>query len=263
MNNIFDRLSETQDNQPTDDSKANTSADPLKRSAGISVDDSPHVAPERQDSDDATAPVDHRGATDRRVKDVTQELLRRGYIDESQKPSLFRHSVTRESAINSALEPLDLELRLDTHRGVAWLAVNTGPVADDNAQTDDIAWSHPLVRRQRLTLEQSLLIALLRHAFVIHEQENGIGQAAAVVVVDDLLPLYLTYVQDSGSDSKNESRLLSLLDQLKTYGIVSEVDKNNEVTIRPMIAHLANPESLRALLQSYKTMAANGGASRE
>ncbi len=33
-----------------------------------------------------------------------------------------------------------------------------------------------------------------------------------------------------------------------SYGILSEIDKNQEVTIRPMIAHLANPESLGALL---------------
>ncbi len=89
----------------------------------------------------------------------------------------------------------------------------------------------------------------------MHEQESGIGQSAAKIAVDDLLPQYLTYVQDSGSDTKNESRLLSLLDQLKTYAIVSEVDKNQEVTIRPLIAHLANPESLQALL---KTLTAAG-----
>ncbi len=145
------------------------------------------------------------------------------------------------------LEPLDLDLCLDTHRGVAFLRVATSLVADDSSA--DIAWSHPLVRRQRLTLEQSLLVAILRQAFVMHEQEAGVGESPAKIAVDELLPQFLTYIEDSGSDAKNESRLLNLLDHLKTHGIVSEVDKNHEVIIRPMIAHLANPDSLKALLQ--------------
>jgi hypothetical protein len=89
----------------------------------------------------------------------------------------------------------------------------------------------------------------------MHEQEAGVGQSAAKVAVDDLLPQFLTYFEDSGSDARNESRLCHLLDQLKTYGILSEIDRNQEVTIRPMIAHLANPESLGALLQAYREQA--------
>ncbi len=62
--------------------------------------------------------------------------------------------------------------------------------------------------------------------------------------------IFMTYVGDSGSDAKNENRLLQLLEQLKTHGVVSEVDKKQEVTIRPLIAHLANPESLAASIAS-------------
>lgn len=204
---------------------------------------------------DESAPVPQSG-TDKTVKEISQELLRQGYIEETRKPAVFRNCITHESAVNLVLEPLDLQLKLDTHRGVAWLAVAKGGTdAEDE-------WSHPLVRKQRLTLEQSLVIALLRHAFVMHEQENGIGQSLCKVSVDELLPQYLTYFQDSGSDNKNESNLLRLLDQLKTYGVASEVDKNQEVTVRPMIAHLANPESLSALLntlQAHASGMAGGG----
>ena len=151
--------------------------------------------------------------------------------------------------IGAVLEPLDLALRLDSHRGVAFLAVT--PASQESSGNED-GWAHPLVRRQRLTLEQSLLVALLRQAFVMHEQESGVGQGAAIVAIDELLPQFMAYIGDSGSDAKNESRMLSLLDQLKTYGIVSEIDKKQEVTVRPLIAHLANPESLAALLALLK-----------
>ena len=179
------------------------------------------------------------------VKRVTQELLKHGYINEATKSELFVRAMTREREVLAALEPLDLSLRLDTHRGVAMLVVAESVC---NPSDEGEAWTHPLVRRQRLTLEQSLLVAILRQAFVMHEQECGIGQSAAKIAVDDLLPQFLTYFDDSGSDARNESRLLSLLDQLKTHGIVSEVDGNQELTIRPLIVHLANPESLTALL---------------
>ena len=187
--------------------------------------------------------------TPRAVREVTQELLRHGYIEASRKPDYFHKATVHQNAILAALEPLDLVLQLDDHRGVAFLKVGG---LENNDSSEDQAWSHPLVRRQRLTLEQSLLVAILRQAFVVHEQEAGVGESAARIAVEDLLPHFLTYFEDSGSDAKNESRLLNLLDQLKTYGIVSEVDKKQEVTIRPMIVYLANPESLAALLHTLR-----------
>lgn len=187
------------------------------------------------------------------VKEVFQELLRYGYMDEQSKPVYFRRVIVRQSDIAAALEPLDLALRLDEHRGVAFLAV-AGTAQDPGNEEGE--WSHPLVRRQRLTFEQSLVIAILRQVFVLHEQEAGVGGAPAKVAVEELLPQFLTYFSDSGSDAKNESRFSILLDQLKTYGIVSEVDKNGEFVIRPLIAHLANPASLTALLASFQEKSA-------
>jgi hypothetical protein len=179
--------------------------------------------------------------------------LKHGFVEEARKADMFRQAIVRQQDVAAALEPLDLELRLDTHRGIAFLKVAESACGTAD---DAVAWKHSLVRRQRLTLEQSLLIAILRQAFVMHEQESGVGQSTAKIAVDDLLPHFLTYLEDSGSDAKNESRLLNLLDQLKTYGIVSEIDKKHEVTIRPLIAHLANPESLQALLRSLQDQSA-------
>ncbi len=202
--------------------------------------------PERDSGPEDTVQLD---STTLEVKEAVQELLRSGYVEEERKPVLFKRTVTFEAEVVRVLEPLDLVVRLDTHRGVAFLAVAKEPGAEGGE------WSHPLVRRQRLTLEQSLLVAILRQAFIMHEQEAGVGHSAAKVAVDDLLPQYLSYFEDSGSDARNESRLCHLLDQLKTYGILSEIDKNQEVTIRPMIAHLANPESLGGLLQTFREQA--------
>ena len=226
MSSIFDRM--VSDNGVPSDVDGRPNAD-------LASPNSPHIV---ENGSAGRTPAD--------VKKATQELLRHGYIDEAQKRDLFSFAVVHESAITAALEPLDLGLRLDTHRGVAFLVVERS--ADQSIELDDL-WAHPLVRRQRLTLEQSLLVAILRQAFIIHEQESGIGQDDARISVDDLLPQFSTYFGDSGSDAKNESRLLNLLDQLKPHGIVSEVDTKQEVIIRPLIAYVANPESLVALLE--------------
>jgi hypothetical protein len=194
------------------------------------------------------------------VKKLTQELLKHGYLEEAQGSDLFHRAMVHERAIMAALEPLDLVLRLDSHRGVAYLAVSQAAYQESNVEE---GWAHPLVRRQRLTLEQSLLVALLRQAFVMHEQEAGIGQSAATIAVEDLLPQFLVYFGDTGSDAKNESRLLNLLEQLKTYGIVSEVDSKHELIIRPLIAHMANPESLAALLTVLKELRNRAVAPRD
>lgn len=209
-----------------------------------------NVSSDRVESPDFITGAHANTAAD--VKRNTQELLRHGSLEESQKRELFRSVMIHRSEISAALEPLDLELRIDEHRGVAFLQVAQS--AYESCDDADV-WTHPLVRRQRLTLEQSLLVAMLRQAFVIHEQESGIGECAAKIAVDELLPQFSAYFGDSGSDSQNESRLLILLDQLKPYGIVSEVDKNQEIVIRPLIVHLANPESLSSLLTVFKANA--------
>jgi hypothetical protein len=118
-----------------------------------------------------------------------------------------------------------------------------------------------LVRQQRLNLEQSLLIAILRQHFVAHEQEAGLGAADAVVALEDVLPQVQMYLGHLGSDSPEHKWLRNLLEQLKGYGLVSEVDRLEQFSIRPIIAHLANPEDLANLLHAFRREAASAGSS--
>lgn len=214
---------------------------------GIQVDLINHTEAKQADLEGSTTPSE--------IKEISQELLRYGYIEEQNKPAVFRRAASRLSEINSVLEPLDFELKVDEHRGVAFLMVSTSAY-DTSGEASE--WTHPLIRRHRLNLEQSLVVAILRECFVLHEQETGVGSGHPSIAVEDLLPKFLTYFGDSGSDAKNESRLSNILDQLKTWGIVSEVDKNDEITIRPLIAHLANPDSLTQLLRVLESKSGIG-----
>jgi len=218
METLFDKLAVSDDNQ------ADAAAEPAIETA---------AAPEQY--------------TARELKIAVQELLRHGLVEADKKPNIYRTAQTRSEAIGQILEPLDLQLRIDDVRGIAFLTVATELFGDEADE-----WSHPLVRRQRLTLEQSLLVAILRQHYVAYEQEAGAGAGDARVALDELLPQLQVFLGDSGSEMKEQKRLRNLLEALRGHGIVSEIDTREQVIIRPLITHLANPESLHNLLQHFR-----------
>lgn len=194
----------------------------------------------------------------RAVREATLELMRAGVVEAARKPSAYRALNLAVPAVTAILLPLGLRMRIDELRGLAWLAVDAAVIGAADGAEDEDAWSHPLVRRQRLNLEQSLLVAILRQQFVAHEMEAGVGAAEAQVALDDLLPHLQAYLGELGSDAQEKKRLLGLLEQLKVHALVSEVDEHERVSIRPLIAHLANPENLHNLLQSLRAAAGEG-----
>ncbi|EIY0669870.1 DUF4194 domain-containing protein [Salmonella enterica] len=178
----------------------------------------------------------------KKIREATQELLKYGLLEEASKPNLYRVVLTHPEEVTRILEPLDLDIGIDEIRGLLYVKVRL----DETPEQDE--WSHPLVRRQRLNLEQSLLVAILRQHFVAWEQESGTGASQAQIAIDDLLPQLQIYLGDPGSESKERTRLLTLLDQLKGHGLVSSPDAHERIVIRPIIAHLADPMTLQALL---------------
>ena len=196
------------------------------------------------------------GATPVALRRAVQELLRNGALEQAAKPHQFRLLASDTERVNAQLEPLDLALRVDDARGLAYVAIRPGYQPDAE---DDDEWTHPLVRRQRLTLEQSLLLAVLRREFLQREQESGLG-VPVQLAVDGLLPLLEMYLGSTGSDMQERKRLLNLLENLRGHGVVSELDAQERITIRPIVVHLANPQNLQALLQHLRALA-SGGAS--
>ncbi len=193
-------------------------------------------------------------ATPVALRRAVQELLRNGTLEHATKPQLFRLIASDTARVNAQLEPLDLEVRVDDARGLAYVAIPL--VYQPDVEGDD-EWTHPLVRRQRLTLEQSLLLAILRREFLQREQESGLG-VPVQLVVDGLLPLLEMYLGSTGSEMQERKRLLNLLENLRGHGVVSDVDAQERITVRPMIVHLANPQNLQTLLQHLRTLASGG-----
>ena len=201
---------------------------------------------------DASGYGESNPSSGRKVKDAVQELMKFGLLEVDKKPNLFQVLVTQHEQVSHILEPLDLAMSIDDIRGLAYLRI--ADVVDDleikGSEIND-EWSHPLVRRQRLNMEQSLLVALLRQHFIAHELEAGIGASQASIALEDLLPQVQLYLGDMGSDAREQTRLRSLLDKLKVHGLVSEINQHDQIIIRPIIVHVANPENLTNLLEAF------------
>lgn len=207
-------------------------------------------------------------STGRKVKDAVQELMKYGLLEVDKKPHLFQVLVTQHKKVSDILEPLDLAMNIDDIRGLAYLRIAGANSSSEqngsgtngselSGSEDNDEWSHPLVRRQRLNLEQSLLVALLRQHFIAHELEAGIGAHQAYVALEDLLPQVQLYLGDMGSDAREQTRLRNLLDKLKVHGLVSEINQHDQIIIRPIIVHVANPENLTNLLEAFTLQAKN------
>ncbi len=208
-------------------------------------------APEAQNTSDSPT------RTPQAVRKALQYVLANGWLESATKPHMFRLIAAQMAQLDVLLEPLDLQVVVDDVRGLAFLAVVPGYENDEADESEQDDWTHPLMRRQRLTLEQSLLLAILRREFLQREQESGTG-ALVRITVDSLLPQLETYLGATGSDMQERKRLGQLLDNLRGHGMVSEVDAQDCITIRPMIVHLLNPENLQALLLRLREAAHPG-----
>lgn len=211
------------------------------------------------------------------LKAAVQDLLRTGVVYETSKPQVYRRLLAQRSRLAGILDPLDLVARFDEVRGLVFVAVGAvaamssedheparptaaeEPVGQPETVGADEAWHHPLVRRQRLTLEQSLLLAILRRHYTEHEQSVGIGAMEPTVTIDDLLPDLQIHLGSLGSETAEDKRVRDLLDQLHRHGIVSTLD-DDQVSIRPLICHVANPTTLSTLLDHYRSLGAEASA---
>lgn len=222
--------------------------------AGAGAGDPQNAAPAADNSAPLATPI-----TPVALRRAVQELLKNGVLEQAAKPQLFRQITSDTARVNAQLEPLDLQVRVDDVRGLAFVAIAQAYQPDGEEGDDSDEWTHPLVRRLRLTLEQSLLLAILRREFLQREQEGGLGVPVRLAV-DSLLPQLNIYLGSTGSDMQERKRLATLLESLRGHGVVSEVDTQESITLRPMIVHLANPQNLQALLQHLRALAATPAA---
>jgi hypothetical protein len=190
----------------------------------------------------SSATLESGERTPKALREAIQDLMKNGVIEARYKPNVYRTLIHSSDKVNTLLEPLDLGAKIDEVRGLVMLLIPTG----GGEQQDD--WSHPLIRRQRLNLEQTLVLALLRQHYLTQEQNSGFDAGDVSIDVDELVSQLKVYLPETGSEARDRTRTIQVLDQLKAHGLVTLTDSGEDVVIRPLIVHLMNPENLEALL---------------
>lgn len=120
------------------------------------------------------------------TKQALQEILKYGHLNQAQKPVLYQALISNVASVNDYLSVIDFCLQIDGVRGLAFLIVYQNQESDNDVVPMLDSWAHPLVRRQRLTLQQSLVLAILRQRFMELEQQYGIGYADTYMSLDEL-----------------------------------------------------------------------------
>lgn len=194
-------------------------------------------------------------------KKALQELLKSGCLERVRAQAHYDRLLLEREAAQHYLAALDLAVRVDEVRGLIFVRVEKGELSEEDARIEaqtageDEAdeWSHPLVRRQRLTLEQSLLLAVLRQRFVEVEQQQGIGYDDIRADWDDVKAQFFLYIEASGSEAKDDERLHTVIKQLGEHGLVGKVAEGS-IPIRPLIVHIADPDNLTRLLAQLQSL---------
>lgn len=220
--------------------------DELTGKAGDQEELSENVEQERELEDldiDVLDVEDDDQRTPRVIREVVQELFKHGFIEEADYGRLYRVALANTELIDQIFEPFDLNVQFDEVRGLVFVRVlhEPGVIVE--------GWTHPLIRHYPFTLEQTLLIAVLRQYLIECEMENGIGSTIPQMTVDDVITHLRAYLGENGADFKDRKRAVRLLLHLRKHHLISMNEHSDRFTIRPLIAHVANPENLTALLQ--------------
>src|SRR5574344_900707 len=88
-------------------------------------------------AEDAPQTLAQTRATPANLRRAIQELLKYGWLEQQSKHQLFRHLATELARANALLEPLDLEVRMDDTRGLAYVAIPSDFQGEDG-QEDEI-----------------------------------------------------------------------------------------------------------------------------
>ena len=73
------------------------------------------------------------------LRRAVQELLKNGVLEHSAKPKMFSQIANDTARVNAQLEPLDLEVRVDDVRGLAFVAIASSyqPEGEDEDAADE------------------------------------------------------------------------------------------------------------------------------
>lgn len=200
---------------------------------------------EEMPSDEGVRPVG-RLLADGRI--ALTELLSRGTVLASTKPELYATLVGQKEVIQDVLADLELEMQLDTRRGV--IAVVTQVEATDD---DDDEGSPRLMRRRRLSLYDTFIALILRQHYREREQA---GDAKIFIDVDQIQLHLMPFLPLTNSDARDKRTLNASIKKFKEMNLLAAVrGDDSRVEVTPVIRMVVDLNWLDVLLEKYRELA--------
>lgn len=186
-----------------------------------------------------------------RYREALQRLISSGVIYESRHSELYQALLANKSQIRSTLRELGLRMTVDDSFGLIILRL---PVSDDIEEDEG---AHPLVRRRRLTLLDSLVALVLRDHYMTRE---NVGDRTVVIDVEQLEDALRAFLPIFGSETILRKRITGAIKRFKDYNILASLPgSDNEFEVTPVIRIVVNADMLQGLRAEFEALARRYG----
>jgi hypothetical protein len=184
------------------------------------------------------------------------ELMRQGVVVAESRRLVFDALCAHRTLIADHLADMYLRLLIDEPAGLALLLNAQAGGSDDDEE--DVA---ALISRRTLTVYDTLMLLVLRKHFLDRETAGDIRIRIDMAQIEALLMPFLPL---SGSTSSERKKLNGAVEGMKRRRILNAVRGEDErVEISPVIRYVVNAEYLEHLLEEYRRLAEEAGASIE
>lgn len=178
-----------------------------------------------------------------------QKLIARGVIYESRHEADYRVLVNDAEQVSGVLEELSLRMSIDREVGVILLRL-----PDDYLEGEEEGeeGSHPLVRRRRMTLFDSLTAVVLRK----HYRERELtGEQRVRIDIEQLEQGLVPFLPLMGSEEIFRKHLRGVVDRFKDLNLLLSVrGSKTEFEIAPVIRVVVNAEWIESLVKEFQRL---------
>jgi len=179
-------------------------------------------------------------------------LLARGYVMIRTKPEFYASLLANDKAVLSVLIDLNLTMQVDHAAGLVALRSLAG-TAEEEGEGEDDEDKTVLIRRQRLSQFQSIIVLILRRH---HRDRSLAGDSVITMEIEQIEQALVPFMHLTQSQTREDKRLNGALALCKKHGLILNVrGDESRIEISPLIRLVVDLNWLDTLLTKFKEMA--------
>ncbi len=194
---------------------------------------------------------------------VLVHLMRQGTLLASQNQKLFEQLCRHESGIRRHLSEVWLQLVLDPHAGVAFVATLNSENAEATDDIDGLEDATQLITKRTLSLFDTLLLLVLRKHY--QERETA-GEQKIIIDIERLEACLTPFLPLTDHGSKDRKKLLVRVKEMVKRKLLASVrGAEDRYEITPVIRYVVSAQFLETMVVEYTRLAAlkNGETEQE